>query len=155
MTKRKRESSGGEGSNLPSVVPNHPNVLLGGADITLPDFTAVISNPDLDLKTKRLAILRGLGVRKTKKKYSSVEEKKKAAKDRREKRREERDTALRQYGLAPKKRGPKKSEEEKKVARSQRGKRKRSALREAILANPSLAEKYGIDPNRYKPKKRG
>jgi flagellum-specific peptidoglycan hydrolase FlgJ len=115
-----------------------------------PDFSNILGNADLSVKDKRDRILRELGKKGTKKKYSNPEERKKAQKERAKKRREEKNKALAAYGLAPRQRGPQKSPEEKKAARKARRQNKKNFLHEMAKMNPEVAQKYGIDPSRFK-----
>jgi len=116
----------------------------------LPDFSSVIKSESLSLAEKRKKVLEGLGLKRTKKVYANSEERKAAAKKRREERKATRREYLSRYGLEPRKKGPKLTKEERKKKRSERGKVKRGFLREMARANPDLAKKYGIDPNRFR-----
>ena len=125
-------------------------VALIGEGTQPPDFSKIIQSESISMVEKRKLVLEKLGMKGTKKKYATTEERKLAAKERSKKRREERVTALKEYGLEPKAKGPKKTKAQKKATRKARGKSRRSFLREMAKANPELAKKYGIDPKRFK-----
>jgi len=131
--------------NLPAIV--QPGT---GEAVSVPDFSSIITSESLTIAEKRKKVLEGLGMRTRKKKYESVEERKAASKLRREERKKERLSALAQYGLEPRKKGPRKTKAQKKKARSERGKARREFMREMAKASPDLAKKYGIDPSRFK-----
>ena len=115
-----------------------------------PDFSNIISSESLSLADKRKKVLEGLGLRRPRKKYASVEERKAAAKKRKEERKTTRTSELKKYGLEPRKKGPKMTKVQRKLKRSARGKAKRQFMREMAKQNPDLAKTYGIDVSRFK-----
>ena len=129
---------------------NLPATTSSSTEVSMPDFSSIVTSEGLSLAEKRKKVLEGLGMRTRKQRYGSVEERKKAAKSRRDKRKKERLEALAKYGLEPRKKGPKKTKAQRKEARSIRGKSKREAFREMAKASPDLAKKYGIDPSRFR-----
>ena len=130
---------------MPSEKEVTPLVLPTGT----PDFSNIIA-ADIPIAQKRSAILQGLGLKGTKKKYKTPAERKKAAKARSVKRRKERQKVLAKYGLKPKKKAPKLTKEQKKARRKERSKVRSSFLQEMVKANPEMARKHGINPARFK-----
>ena len=113
------------------------------------DLNSILSNADLSASQKRKSYFTQLGIAKPKKKYASPAERKAAAKERAKQRRAERINMLPE-ALRPKPRGPKLSPEQKREKRSARRHAKRDFLHEMARANPEAAQRFGINPGRFK-----
>lgn len=131
-------------------MPRKKATTLAQAVAMTPSIQEIVNSSEFDLATKRQKVLLELGQKRPKKRYATVEERKAAAKARNKKRREERNAALRPYGLGPRPKGPKLTKEQRKEKRKARGKVKRQFMREMAKANPEKALKFGIDVTRFK-----
>jgi len=117
-------------------------------EASVDDFTKILNNPNLTKKQKVDLILKAKGLKTPRKRYASVEERKKAAAQRAKERRKKQLEDL-PPELRPKPR-VKLTKAQKKEKRRAHNASNRAALRELAKANPDLARRFGINPDRFR-----
>lgn len=153
---RKKKSE----SNLPSISNPHgfgiegiseptgfaANIPSGGTlgitEEEMGRYSHITMDPTLSESQKRRRLLAEMGITKTRAKYANAAERQAAAEARKAKKKIEKEAALLEAGLSPRK---KKTEAEKRQTGKARGLKKRDFVRLMGRAVPKTAEYYGID----------
>ena len=125
------------------------SMITSGPIMGQPDFSNIISSPDITMREKRRIVLGKLNMVQPRKKYASVADRKAAAKIRSAARRKERLEKLPEE-LRPKARGAKLTVEQKKEKRTARAHDRRAFINGLAKEHPEMAKARGIDVSRLK-----